>query len=76
MDKLNLIIRLTNKLDITIDQSTEIVNTLLELLKDALVAEGTVQLRGFGKFSIHDWGLGPVIKFKASGPLKRRIRGG
>lgn len=72
-------------------QSTEIVETILELIKSTLATGDDVLISGFGKFCVkdklerkgrnpatgEDMMLGPkrVVTFKCSGKLRNRING-
>jgi len=76
----------------TLKKSTEIVNTLLEILKSTLASGEDVLISGFGKFKIRDKherrGRNPatngniilsarrVVTFKCSGKLRDKVNGG
>jgi len=76
----------------TFRKSTDIVETLLEIIKTTLESGEDVMISGFGKFHVRDKkdrrGRNPAtgedmilparraVKFKCSGRLKDRINGG
>jgi len=76
----------------TFRKSTDIVETLLEIIKSTLESGEVVMISGFGKFHVRDKkdrrGRNPAtgedmilparraVRFKCSGRLKNRINGG
>ena len=76
----------------TLIKSTDIVNTLLEIIKSTLASGEDVLLSGFGRFQIKDKrerrGRNPatdgdmilpprrVVTFKCSGQLRDKVNGG
>ena len=76
----------------TLIKSTDIVNTLLEIIKSTLASGDDVLISGFGKFQVKDKperrGRNPatdgdmilsarrVVTFKCSGKLRDRVNGG
>ena len=76
----------------TLIKSTDIVNTLLEILKFTLASGDDVLISGFGKFQVKDKrerrGRNPatdcdmilpprrVVTFKCSGQLRDKVHGG
>jgi integration host factor subunit alpha len=73
----------------SLNQSTELIETLLELIKSSLASGKDVLVSGFGKFCVkekrerrgrnpatgEDMMLAPrrVVTFKCSGPLRQKI---
>jgi integration host factor subunit alpha len=80
-----------NQLDLPKNRSTEIVESLLEIIKKTLASGEDVLISGFGKFCVRDKekrrGRNPqtgedmtlrsrrVVTFKCSGVLRDRING-
>jgi integration host factor subunit alpha len=80
-----------NQLDVPKNRSTEIVESLLEIIKKTLASGEDVLISGFGKFCVRDKekrrGRNPqtgedmtlrsrrVVTFKCSGVLRDRING-
>ena len=80
-----------NQLDLPKNRSTEIVESLLEIIKRTLASGEDVLISGFGKFCVRDKekrrGRNPqtgedmtlrsrrVVTFKCSGVLRDRING-
>ncbi|KPK96542.1 MAG: DNA-binding protein [Omnitrophica WOR_2 bacterium SM23_72] len=80
-----------NQLDLSKNRSTEIVESLLEIIKKTLASGEDVLISGFGKFCVRDKekrrGRNPqtgedmtlrsrrVVTFKCSGVLRDKING-
>ncbi len=91
LTKKNLAESIQQELDVTGARSTEILETLLEVLKRTLESGDEVLIRGFGKFYVNEKkarrGRNPatgedlvlparrVVRFKCSDKLRRRING-
>lgn len=89
LTKDKLITRLQTQIGTTKQESHQIVDRLLEIMKDTLARERYLLVRGFGKFSVREKnarrGRNPqtkeslvlaarkVLVFKASGVLRERI---
>ncbi len=56
MNKSELIKTLAEKTDIHVDEAAMVVNTFFDSIKDSLVGEERVEIRGFGSFKIKDYG--------------------
>ena len=77
--------------DLTKKQSSDIVESLLEIIKDTLGSGEDVMISGFGKFSVNEKherrGRNPatgeelmleprrIVTFKCSGKLRERVNG-
>jgi integration host factor subunit alpha len=82
---------MADELSLTQKKSTEVVESLLEIIKSALESGDDVLMSGFGKFCVRDKkarrGRNPstgedkllrarrVVTFKCSGKLRNRING-
>ena len=91
LTKANIIDAIANQIGFPRNHSSEIVETLLELIKSALESDEDVLISGFGKFCVkekrqrkgrnpatgEDIMLSPrrVVTFKCSGNLRDRING-
>jgi integration host factor subunit alpha len=89
LTKDKLITRLQTQVGITKQESRQIMDRLLEIMKDTLTRERYILISGFGKFSVREKkarrGRNPqtkerlvlaarrVLVFKASGVLRERI---
>jgi integration host factor subunit alpha len=89
LTKKNLAESIQDELEVTGARSTEILETLLEVLKRTLESGDEVLIRGFGKFYVNEKkarrGRNPatgedlvlparrVVRFKCSDKLRRRI---
>ena len=92
MTKADLTDKVYEKLSCTKDEAFDLVELTLEVLKEAIAAEGHVKISGFGNFSVREKvarkGRNPqtgepititsrkVLTFKASPVLKNRINQG
>jgi len=56
MNKSELIKTLAEKNDMHVDESAMVVNVFFESVKDALINEERVEIRGFGSFKLKDYG--------------------
>jgi len=91
LTKVQLVESIYNQIDFTQKRSSEIVETLLEIIKSTLASGKDVLISGFGKFCVkqkaerrgrnpatgEDLMLAPrkVVTFKCSGKLRDRING-
>jgi integration host factor subunit alpha len=89
--KAHIVQAISQDLELPTKQSTQVVETLLEILKRTLQSGEDVLISGFGKFSVRRKlerkGRNPatgddlmlrsrkVVTFKCSGKLRRRING-
>ena len=89
--KADLIEKIQSNNDLTQKQSTEIVESLIEIIKRTLEGEEDVLISGFGKFCVKEKaprrGRNPatgsdmelwgrrVVTFKCSGNLRERVNG-
>ena len=89
LTKAHLIERIRSKNDLTIKQSTDIVETTIDILKNTLASGEDVLISGFGKFRVKQKterkGRNPVtgedlqqparrvVTFKCSGKLRERV---
>lgn len=55
MTKSEFIELIAGRLDIPRSQSYEIVNAIFDAMKEALLKEDRIELRGFGSFSIREY---------------------
>lgn len=92
LTKASLIDRIYTSTDLPKVRSTELVDTLLEIMKATLESGEEILISGFGKFYVKEKGqrrgrnphtgetlmLRPrrVVTFTCSGVLKRKINGG
>lgn len=56
MNKSELIRNLAEENDLSIEESTLVVNTFVDSVKDALSSGDRVEIRGFGSFKVKDYG--------------------
>jgi len=91
LTKVQLVESIHNQIGFTQKRSSEIVETLLEIIKSTLASGEDVLISGFGKFCVkqkaerrgrnpatgEDLMLAPrkVVTFKCSGKLRDRING-
>ena len=91
LTKADIIDTIYNQLDVPKTKSTQVVESLIEIIKKTLESGEDVLISGFGKFYIKDKGrrrgrnpqtgndlmLGErrVVTFKCSGVLKNKING-
>ena len=91
LTKADLIERIRSTNDLTKAQSTDIVKTTIDIIKDTLSSGDDVLISGFGKFRVKqkaerkgrnpatgdDMMLTPrkVVTFKCSGKLRKRVNG-
>jgi len=91
LTKADLIETIQSKNDLTLKQSTNLVETLMEIMKDALASGEDILMSGFGKFCVKEKaerkGWNPatgedkmitarkVVMFKCSGKLRKKING-
>ena len=89
LTKADLIERIQSNNDLTMKQSTDIVESLIEIIKQTLEGEEDVLISGYGKFCVKEKaprkGRNPatgsdmelwgrrVVTFKCSGKLRERI---
>jgi len=92
LTKAQIIESFQNNLGFTKNQSSEIIESILAIIKDALADSEDVLISGFGKFCVNqkkerrgrnpatgdDMMLAPrkVVTFKCSGKLRRKVNGG
>lgn len=55
MTKSELIELIAERIDIPKNQAYEVVNAIFDAMKDALLDEDRIELRGFGSFSIREY---------------------
>jgi integration host factor subunit alpha len=91
LTKHGIVVQVYNELGFPRNQSVEIVESLLEIIKSTLESGEDVLLSGFGKFCVNDKkerkGRNPatgedailrarrVVTFKCSGKLRDRVNG-
>ena len=91
LTKADLIERIQSNNDLTMKQSTDIVESLIEIIKQTLEGEEDVLISGYGKFCVKEKaprkGRNPatgsdmelwgrkVVTFKCSGKLRKKING-
>lgn len=56
MNKSELIRNLAEENDLSIEESTLVVNTFVDSVKEALTEGDRVEIRGFGSFKVKDYG--------------------
>ena len=92
LTKADIVEAVQSKLGLPKNQSTDIVESLLEIIKSTLAGGDDVLVSGFGKFCVNekserrgrnpatgeDLMLAPrrVVTFKCSGKLRERVNGG
>ena len=92
LTKADIVEAVQSKLGLPKNQSTDIVESLLEIIKSTLEGGDDVLVSGFGKFCVNekserrgrnpatgeDLMLAPrrVVTFKCSGKLRARVNGG
>jgi len=91
LTKVQIVESIHNQIGLPKNKSTEIVETLLEIIKKTLASNEDVLVSGFGKFSVKEKkerkGRNPatgdglmleprkVVTFKCSGKLRDRVNG-
>ena len=91
LTKADVVKKIYTQLGFTKNKSSEIVETVLELMKKALESEDDVLISGFGKFCVNGKnarrGRNPatgndmmldarkVVTFKCSGTLRKKLNG-
>jgi len=55
MNKSELIKNLAEKRDLHVDEASDIVNAFIDAVKQALIDEDRVEIRGFGSFKIKSY---------------------
>ena len=55
MNKSELIKTLAEQSNISVDESTLVVNTFVDCMKDALLTGDRVEIRGFGSFKVKEY---------------------
>ena len=91
LTKAQIIESFQNNLGFTKNQSSEIIESILSIIKDALAESEDVLISGFGKFCVNqkkerrgrnpatgdDMMLAPrkVVTFKCSGKLREKLNG-
>ena len=91
LTKADIIAAIQTENDYTLNKSTDIVKTLLKIIKSTLASGEDVMISGFGKFNVKNKkerrGRNPatgddamvsarkVVTFKGSGKLKEKING-
>ena len=91
LTKIEMVDSISNQIGYTKDYSSEIIETLLEIMKKTLESGEDVLISGFGKFCVkekrerkgrnpatgEDLFLKPrkVVTFKCSGKLRKKING-
>ena len=55
MNKSELITALSESQDIHVDEASTVVNAFIDSIKQALVAHGRVEIRGFGSFKVKSY---------------------
>lgn len=91
LTKVHIITSIQNQLNIPKNRSSEIVESLLEIIKSTLESGEDVLISGFGKFCVKEKGerrgrnpatgedlmLAPrkVVTFRCSGKLRDRVNG-
>jgi integration host factor subunit alpha len=92
LTKADLVDTIYNQLDVPKTKSTQVVESLIEIIKKSLVSGEDILISGFGKFCVKEKkerkGRNPqsgddmmlserrVVTFKCSGGLKNKINGG
>ena len=92
MNKSNLIYALSTKENLTHNNASEIINLILDGFIDTLKKGGRIEIRGFGSFTVREYGgyMGKNPKtgknvdvkpkklpfFKGGKKLKKRVNGG
>jgi integration host factor subunit alpha len=92
LTKIQIVESVQNQTGFTKNRSSELVETLLEIIKSTLTSGEDVLISGFGKFCVNhkkerrgrnpatgdDMMLAPrkIVTFKCSGKLRDRINGG
>ena len=56
MNKSELIKNLSEQSNISMEESTLVVNTFVDSMKDALLEGDRVEIRGFGSFKVKEYG--------------------
>jgi integration host factor subunit beta len=92
MNKSDLVEVLARKTDITLKKSEDVVNTVFDVMSEALVSGGRIEIRGFGSFVNKSYrsykGRNPKTKetidippkrlpfFKVGKELRKRVNNG
>ncbi len=92
LKKAHIVENIRSKTGFTVNKSSKIVETLLELIKNSLASGDDVLISGFGKFCVNEKnkrkGRNPdtgddmmlrsrkVVTFKCSGKLRDKVNGG
>ena len=56
MNKSELVKALADQANISLDEATLVVNTFVDSMKDSLLEGGRVEIRGFGRFKVKEYG--------------------
>ena len=56
MNKSELVKALADQANISLDEATLVVNTVVDSMKDSLLEGGRVEIRGFGSFKVKEYG--------------------
>ena len=56
MNKSELVKALADQANISLDEATLVVNTIVDSMKDSLLEGGRVEIRGFGSFKVKEYG--------------------
>lgn len=70
MTKSQLIEKLTERKNISKTQAEEVVNTIFEAMKDALMRQERIEIRGFGSFTIRHYKEYTARNPKTTEPVK------
>ncbi len=91
LTKTDIVTKIKNQLDLTKEQSNEITEVLMEIMKSTMESGDDVLVSGFGKFCVKEKaerkGRNPatgedailparrVVTFKCSGKLREKVNG-
>ena len=56
MNKSELVKALADQANISLDETTLVVNTFVDSMKESLLEGGRVEIRGFGSFKVKEYG--------------------
>ena len=56
MNKSELVKALADQANISLDEATLVVNTVVDSMKESLLEGGRVEIRGFGSFKVKEYG--------------------
>lgn len=56
MKKVDMVNKLVEKMELTKKESVEIVDSVIEMIKDGLLKDGEVDIYGLGKFGVKEVG--------------------